>query len=222
MGKKKAPKSRPKHLDQGKPGRSSTCFSCQKTFKKTFLCKRCEVALYCSTECQKAHWAVHKEVCVEPPQDPPQDDFRIPSKEVEPMIKELRKRIKNNCPLKLFASKYVSLGLPLPMADPNGPHSETERRFVASWFDQVPVLAAFCSALIGENAEKKLLSAKSDGLIWIDLEIQGVDNETYFTRFTLVPADGTESGYAFLPDPTKDPRFREKCEEERRRRIASK
>lgn len=37
---------------------------------KTRRCTRCQHAFYCSTECQRAHWSVHKHVCV-PAASPP-------------------------------------------------------------------------------------------------------------------------------------------------------
>jgi hypothetical protein len=32
---------------------------------KLLRCARCRIAEYCSKECQKKHWEVHKYVCVE-------------------------------------------------------------------------------------------------------------------------------------------------------------
>jgi hypothetical protein len=36
-----------------------------KTTKKLDVCARCHIALYCSIECQKAHWPTHKKSCVQ-------------------------------------------------------------------------------------------------------------------------------------------------------------
>ena len=47
----------------------SVCGACNKTATKS--CARCGVVSYCSEGCQRAHWAQHKEMCVEPlPQQP--------------------------------------------------------------------------------------------------------------------------------------------------------
>jgi hypothetical protein len=41
------------------------CYNCMKTEKDVKLssCTGCDGALYCSQECQKAHWPKHKEIC---------------------------------------------------------------------------------------------------------------------------------------------------------------
>jgi len=43
------------------------CIICHKTEKelgiKLFYCGRCEEKLYCSKQCQKNHWEIHKQVC---------------------------------------------------------------------------------------------------------------------------------------------------------------
>lgn len=44
------------------------CYSCKKTDAKLSQCARCHIAQYCSKECQKTDWPVHKTVCVAPAQ----------------------------------------------------------------------------------------------------------------------------------------------------------
>ncbi|KAJ7193141.1 hypothetical protein GGX14DRAFT_478988 [Mycena pura] len=43
----------------------TTCIACEKTVKRTDIkvCSACKDARYCSKECQKAHWKVHKLSC---------------------------------------------------------------------------------------------------------------------------------------------------------------
>ena len=42
------------------------CFLCQKEGRSPPLrkCTQCELAFYCSKECQRGHWKVHKAACV--------------------------------------------------------------------------------------------------------------------------------------------------------------
>lgn len=46
----------------------SLCFECKKFFQASTLkkCSRCKATKYCSVECQKRAWPVHKMGCVEP------------------------------------------------------------------------------------------------------------------------------------------------------------
>lgn len=41
------------------------CSSCGAALKKRLTCSRCKMAFYCSADCQKVHWKVHKPVCVD-------------------------------------------------------------------------------------------------------------------------------------------------------------
>ena len=44
---------------------TTRCYVCGK--KSKFRCSKCKQVKYCSTECQRAHWAVHLKECVDPP-----------------------------------------------------------------------------------------------------------------------------------------------------------
>lgn len=48
--------------------RESKCRNCERTKHVSgadlSVCARCRVVKYCSVECQKAHWNVHKKECV--------------------------------------------------------------------------------------------------------------------------------------------------------------
>lgn len=39
------------------------CHACGKNVEKTRLCSRCKVGRYCSSECQRSHWSIHKIGC---------------------------------------------------------------------------------------------------------------------------------------------------------------
>jgi hypothetical protein len=41
------------------------CTQCQKTLDKLLKCSKCKGVWYCSKECQKKHWSVHKSACHE-------------------------------------------------------------------------------------------------------------------------------------------------------------
>jgi hypothetical protein len=45
-----------------------SCQKCKKTAEKILTCGRCVLAKYCSQECQKADWTLHKIVCKTPAQ----------------------------------------------------------------------------------------------------------------------------------------------------------
>ena len=42
---------------------NSCCRACKKVSKNLKRCSRCRVAVYCSVECQRHHWAEHKTTC---------------------------------------------------------------------------------------------------------------------------------------------------------------
>jgi hypothetical protein len=44
----------------------SQCAQCQKssTDQKLLKCSRCQNCYYCSKECQKIHWKLHKQICL--------------------------------------------------------------------------------------------------------------------------------------------------------------
>ncbi|EGC40115.1 hypothetical protein DICPUDRAFT_52183 [Dictyostelium purpureum] len=42
------------------------CWSCKLTLIKPLICGYCKTVAYCSKECQKDHWLVHKEQCIPP------------------------------------------------------------------------------------------------------------------------------------------------------------
>jgi hypothetical protein len=41
------------------------CFKCQKNQPKMFKCTKCQTIHYCSTNCQKNDWNIHKQICEE-------------------------------------------------------------------------------------------------------------------------------------------------------------
>ena len=50
-------------LLRNKQGRCRKCDKAQTPGEKFRFCKGCNVAIYCSEECQRAHWEHHKYVC---------------------------------------------------------------------------------------------------------------------------------------------------------------
>jgi hypothetical protein len=44
--------------------KGKTCDQCHAIHEKLFKCSRCNGALYCSRECQKTAWKLHKAVCI--------------------------------------------------------------------------------------------------------------------------------------------------------------
>ncbi len=40
-----------------------SCDTCKEERRNTSLCARCKKSRYCSVECQRADWTVHKSVC---------------------------------------------------------------------------------------------------------------------------------------------------------------
>ncbi len=46
------------------------------TVNKLMACGRCLITQYCSTECQKAHWAEHKKLCHLPPSTRTKEEYR--------------------------------------------------------------------------------------------------------------------------------------------------
>ena len=50
--------------------RRRVCAFCEVRFERRLrACTRCLVTYYCSKECQRAHWNVHKQSCVSPSDD---------------------------------------------------------------------------------------------------------------------------------------------------------
>lgn len=41
------------------------CWACKRTLLKPLQCSRCKSVCYCSDNCQRLHWRVHKQVCTE-------------------------------------------------------------------------------------------------------------------------------------------------------------
>jgi tetratricopeptide (TPR) repeat protein len=41
------------------------CLFCLKDVESDLRCSRCRTARYCSQECQKRHWKVHKNLCMD-------------------------------------------------------------------------------------------------------------------------------------------------------------
>jgi hypothetical protein len=41
----------------------SVCELCSKEQEKMKKCSKCKAVTYCSVECQKAHWSIHKTAC---------------------------------------------------------------------------------------------------------------------------------------------------------------
>ena len=48
------------------------CSNCLSYDKKLFACSKCLCAKYCSKQCQKNHWKLHKMICNEIPYDSPE------------------------------------------------------------------------------------------------------------------------------------------------------
>ncbi|KAI1148153.1 putative MYND domain protein [Nemania diffusa] len=48
-----------------------TCSSCKKASADLKKCAKCSTTLYCSRDCQKAHWKAHKKICGKQAHEPP-------------------------------------------------------------------------------------------------------------------------------------------------------
>lgn len=47
------------------PGiKTDRCWGCQKVPETALKCSRCRKAIYCSKECQKENWSMHKQICI--------------------------------------------------------------------------------------------------------------------------------------------------------------
>ncbi|KAJ7126449.1 hypothetical protein C8R43DRAFT_707609 [Mycena crocata] len=47
------------------PGTNDLCYTCDEPGNPLRTCSKCKIARYCSSQCQKAHWKVHKETCMD-------------------------------------------------------------------------------------------------------------------------------------------------------------
>ncbi|OBT67167.1 hypothetical protein VE03_02665 [Pseudogymnoascus sp. 23342-1-I1] len=70
------------------PEPPSSCFNCNKLqtelSKPLKCCAKCQTSLYCSRECQKANWKIHKPTChlsstAAPPPNPPSEPAPLPN-----------------------------------------------------------------------------------------------------------------------------------------------
>ncbi|KAI0156544.1 putative MYND domain protein [Xylariaceae sp. FL1272] len=50
---------------------SETCNACEKSSPDLKRCAKCQTARYCSKECQKTDWKMHKKICGKQPHDRP-------------------------------------------------------------------------------------------------------------------------------------------------------
>jgi hypothetical protein len=51
------------HKTKGVNEKGKSCESCKKISENLKRCSRCRTVVYCSVECQRGHWTLHKTVC---------------------------------------------------------------------------------------------------------------------------------------------------------------
>ena len=53
------------NMDIDKSSKRHKCIYCLKEVNGSLRCSRCRTATYCNRECQRDHWSVHKNSCVD-------------------------------------------------------------------------------------------------------------------------------------------------------------
>ncbi|KAI1783404.1 hypothetical protein LXA43DRAFT_1102550 [Ganoderma leucocontextum] len=144
-------------LLRNKQGRCRKCDKAQVPGEKFWFCKGCNVAIYCSEECQRAHWEHHKPLCKYQQENTAffesHPDVIAPTAPGMPNILELQSYLRDFTEIHrpsfqgLLHAKMLSMGgtkkvltkenpqvclIPLKYRPP-GPEGEHRPRFLEAW-----------------------------------------------------------------------------------------